>query len=50
MAALIALSVGLVAIDVPNQVNLCHRGRNLTVSRFAVRAHLEHGDAIGQCF
>ncbi len=31
------------------KVSICHKGNNICVSSNAVRAHLEHGDHLGQC-
>jgi len=31
------------------KVSICHKGKNICVSSNAVRAHLEHGDHLGQC-
>jgi hypothetical protein len=39
----------VVTIDVPDKINVCHRGRTISVPKRAVRAHLRHGDAIGRC-
>jgi hypothetical protein len=40
----------VVTINIPNKVNVCHKGRNtLKISRRAVAAHLGHGDSVGKC-
>ncbi|NLP57441.1 fibronectin type III domain-containing protein [Lutibacter sp. B1] len=31
------------------KVEICHKGRSLCVSEFAVKWHLEHGDTLGAC-
>jgi hypothetical protein len=39
-----------VTIRVPNNINVCHRGRQTRrVNRTAVPDHLNHGDIIGRC-
>ncbi|MCA1836449.1 MAG: hypothetical protein LC721_09025, partial [Actinobacteria bacterium] len=45
----LASSAQTVTIDVPDRINLCHRGHPITVPKPAVRAHLQHGDQIGRC-
>jgi hypothetical protein len=39
----------VVTIDVPDRINMCHRGHTISVPKRAVRSHLRHGDAIGRC-
>jgi len=31
------------------KVTICHKGKNITVSESAVKAHLNHGDSLGPC-
>ena len=35
--------------DDKDKVTICHKGHTITVSRNALRAHLDHGDTIGSC-
>jgi hypothetical protein len=45
----LASTAEVVTIDVPDRINICHRGRTISVPKRAVRSHLRHGDAIGRC-
>jgi hypothetical protein len=38
-----------ITIKIPDQVNVCHKGRTVYVAKRAVPAHLAHGDGIGGC-
>jgi hypothetical protein len=38
-----------VTIKIPDQINVCHRGRTVYVRKHKVPEHLSHGDAIGGC-
>jgi hypothetical protein len=38
-----------VTIKIPDQINVCHRGRTFYVPKRRVPEHLSHGDAIGGC-
>lgn len=31
------------------KVTICHKGQTIEVSQSALQAHLDHGDAIGEC-
>ena len=31
------------------KVTLCHKGRTIAVAPAAVKAHLRHGDTVGEC-
>src|SRR5438067_1445364 len=31
------------------KVTVCHKGHTLSISRKALRAHLDHGDSLGDC-
>ena len=35
--------------DPPNGVQICHKGRTISVNSAAVDAHIAHGDAVGPC-
>lgn len=38
-----------VTLKIPDQINVCHRGRTFYVPKHGVPGHLSHGDAIGGC-
>ncbi len=31
------------------KVTICHKGHEITVSSHALKAHLKHGDTVGEC-
>ena len=39
----------VVTINIPDKINLCHKGLNISVSKHAAASHVAHGDQIGTC-
>ena len=44
----LGLSAGTASAD-QNLIEICHKGKNISVDVHAVPAHLEHGDHVGSC-
>ena len=39
----------VVAINLPEKLNMCHNGHTISISKHAVAAHVAIGDAVGSC-
>ena len=39
----------LVTINIPDRINVCHKGMTITVNKDAANSHVSHGDDVGVC-
>jgi hypothetical protein len=39
----------VVTINIPDKINLCHKGLTINVSKNAASSHVAHGDEVGTC-